>query len=660
MKKGTIILILIVFMCSFISADIIFNEQPKAVYNLGNTVYVPVTVKTTGYVSGVFQMDLICNSNQINFYKNGVNLAAGEEKTMESSLVLIKEMIGTNTGTCRIKAILGDQYALSNDFKISNLLNIEGSLAKTEVNPGESISVSGKVTREDGEDANGFVEIRIFTDANQNITQLGTVTGKLFSMNFSLPSKLKAGRYLVNLKAYEKDSTGAITNNGLVIYNFSVRQIPTNLELVMENKEIMPGTSLRVKAILHDQTGESINSTVFITIKDSNDKILDQEEVQANTFIDYPIKSNQAPAQWKVFSISSQLSAEDTFQIKTKEEINVEIVNKTILVKNTGNVNYNKTLLVKIGDAPLNIQLSLKVGESRKYVLSAPDGQYNVEVVSSDGKDKFGDTMSLTGKAVDIKEASGMSYGVAFWSLLILILLAVAFIIFRKVYKKPFFGHITSKKDNFKKVEIKNNSLAGTVNKAELSLSIKGEKQDASVICIKIKNLKELRTGRGSPAESIRKIIEAAEENKAVTYENLDYLFFILAPAKTRTFKNERIALDISEKIENILKEHNRMFNQKMDFGISLNQGTIVGKVEDGVFRFMSMGTLVTASRKIASLAKGEVLLSENINDLLRLNTRTEKHVREGTSVFIVKEIKRENEEAKKFIDRFMNRQSKQ
>jgi hypothetical protein len=88
--------------------------------------------------------------------------------------------------------------------------------------------------------------------------------------------------------------------------------------------------------------------------------------------------------------------------------------------------------------------------------------------------------------------------------------------------------------------------IAKTGNKAELSLSIKGEKQDTSVICLKIKNLKEMKSKKGSASDSIRKIIDLTEENKATTYENQDYLFFLFAPIKTRTFKNERTALEIS------------------------------------------------------------------------------------------------------------------
>jgi len=659
MKRGVIILILIICLSSFISADIIFTQQTKSVYNLGDTVHVPVTIKTLTDVNGLFQMDLICNGTAINFYKNGVNLISGEEKNFDSSLVLIKGIIGSNKGACKIKAILGMDYALSNDFKISDSLSISGSLTKKEFDSGESISVTGKVTRETGENSNGFIDASLLTNnVNQNITQFGTINLGTFSTNISLPSTLKAGNYILRLRAYEKNSDGIITNNGFADYNISVRQVPTNLELIMEDKYVMPGTSIKVKIILHDQTGESINSMAFITIKDQNDKILEQDEIQTNQFLEYPIRTNEPPAQWKVFGVSNQLTAEDEFQIKVNENVDIQVVNKTILITNIGNVQYNKTLLVNVGGTPLNIPVRLSVGESKKYILSAPDGEYKVDVKT--GAEEVSNTMSLTGGAVGVKEVHIGHYTVLAWILMILILGFIAFTIFRKIYKKPFFGHITSKKKDKKEMPmLRDNSIMRTTNKAELSLSIKGEKQEASVICLKIKNLREMKSRKGSPAESIQKAMDLAEENKAVSYENQDYLFFIFAPTKTRTFKNEKTALEIAEKIQGLLTEHNKMFNQKMEFGISLNYGTIVAKLENGIFKFMSMGTLITFAKKIASLSRGEVLLGEKMNDLLRLNIRTEKHVREGVSVFSVKEIKRENEEAKKFIEGFMKRMEK-
>ncbi len=667
MKRGIIALFLLVSLISFSSADIIFTQPISQSYNLGDSIFVPVTIKTLNDVSGVFQMDLVCNGTEINFYKNGIKLVSGDEKSLDSSLVLIRNIIGGSSGMCKIKAILGAEYVLSNEFKISDSLSISGSLDKTEFNPEETIGISGKITRENGENANGFIDAEIITnDVNQEIKQSGTITDGLFGINISIPADLKAGDYKINIKAYEKDSDGLITNNGNIEYEIYVKQMPTNLELKIENKEIEPGTSLKVRTILHDQTGESINSTAFITIKDSTDKIIEQKEINTEEFLEYAIKSNEPPAEWKIFVVSNQLTAEDTFNIKAKEDINIQIINKTISITNTGNVLYNKTILVKVGDKSLNLLVVLKVEETKRYLLKAPDGDYNVKI-SAEGDEEVTGIMSLTGKAVDIREASEMSITAVIWVLVILILLIIAYIYFRKIYKKPFFGrriHKKEKSNNEKMFSLKPKKdykvLNQVGNKAELSLSIKGEQQDASVVCIKIKNLREAKSGRGSVSDAIRKIIDTAEEKKGAVYENQDYLFLMFAPVNTKIFKNERTALDVAERAKEILLENNRMFNQKVEFGISLNYGTVVAKVENGIFKFMSMGTFMTLSKKIASLAKDEVLVSEKINDLLRLQqVKTEKEMRDGTTIFIVKGIKKEDEQAKKFIERFMNRQDK-
>ena len=204
-EKGVIILIFIVCMSSFISADIIFTQQIKSIYNLGDTVPVPVTIKTLNNINGLFQMDLICDGTAVNFYKNGVNLASGEEKTFDSSLVLIRGIVGSMKGGCKIKAILGTDYTLSNEFKISDSLIVTGDLGKKEFDSGESISITGKVTKETGENSNGFIDANLLTNnVNQNITQLGTVNLGIFSTNLSLPSDLKAGNYILKLRAFEK------------------------------------------------------------------------------------------------------------------------------------------------------------------------------------------------------------------------------------------------------------------------------------------------------------------------------------------------------------------------------------------------------------------------------------------------------------------------
>jgi len=657
MKRGIIILTLLILVTSFISAEtaiISFTQQPKLIYNMGDTINLPIKIIASEDFSELFQMNLICNGTYVPFYMNGITLSYGEEKNLDSSLILIKNVIGESKGICKIKAVLGGEYNISNNFRISDLLNVEANLQKMQFDSGESIAITGKVTKETGENSNGFVDVNI-----GDVMQYGTVIDGAFHMNISLPRDLKAGNYLMKIKASERNNNGVETNSGLLQYNISIRQVPTNLEMIIENKEVVPEVPLRVRIILHDQTGESISSTAFVTIKDSKGKTLEQKEINTDEVFEYSISGNIPPSELKILATSNKLSAEDSFSVVAKEDVNVKIMNESIVVTNIGNVRYDKTLFVKVGDTPLNIDVKLDVGESKKYILSAPDGKYNVQV--SEGEKEVSEFMSLTGGTINAREI-GSSYGVLAWIFLILVAGIVAFMLFRKVYKKPFSKSITTKnrREKMKEMQIINKFNAKTGNRAELSLSIKGDKQDASVICLKVKELREMKSRKGSAAETIQKIIYLTEEHKAVIYENQDYLFFILAPTKTRTFKNEKTALNLAEKIDDILTEHNKMFNQKIDFGISLDYGTIVAKIENGVFKFMSMGTLITSAKKIANLSRGEVLLSMKMNDLLRLMIRTDKHVREGVPVFSVKEIKRENEEAKKFIERFMQRQGKQ
>jgi hypothetical protein len=112
--------------------------------------------------------------------------------------------------------------------------------------------------------------------------------------------------------------------------------------------------------------------------------------------------------------------------------------------------------------------------------------------------------------------------------------------------------------------------------------------------------------------------------------------------------------------MKTILEEHNKMFNQKIELGISLNYGSIVGKQEGNIFKFMGIDSVIPVSKKIASLSEQEILLSGKINDLLRLYARTERKVKDDTQVFAITEVKKDADEATtKFINRFMERQKR-
>ncbi len=668
MKKIIFLLIFVILISSFASAEIIINEQPKEFYNMGDIINMPLKIITTNEVNAFFSMLLICNGIETEIHKEYVGLQTGEEKVINPSIPLMIDFVGRSTGICKIKSMLGEEYILTEEFEISDLITIRLLSKENEFKPEQEIIFEGEAIKKNEELVQGIIELKIIEGNTSLIEKIDIVKNGYFYVNFSLPKESKAGPYLVQIEIYEIDLNEQKTNKGSISHNIVIQQIPTSLEIVFENSEVDPGTNLNVKAILHDQTGEKIESNSIITIKNQKNEILEQTEKLTDEFLEFPIAFNEPPTDWTVIATSNELTTETDFKIKEKEDVKIELINKTLTITNIGNVLYNKSVLVKIGNESLNIYVYLKIDESQKYSLTAPYGKYQVEVMTEEGN-KINRTTILTGKTVDIKKVSEgvislMRYPIV-WIFMITILGIINFLIFKKGRKKIFFGRISSNKkgteqkkswlEGKKSMTLKKNSIVNTKNKAELSLSIKGNKQNVSIVCLKIKNLQEIQEKKSNAEETLQKIVNIAEENKAVTYENQDNLFFILAPIKTKTFKNEKAAIKIAQEIQEILKGYNKLAKQKIEFGISLNYGAIVAKDEKNILKFMSMGSLITTAKKIASISNEEIFLSEKIKKTLGANIKTEKNQKGKIAVYTIKEIK-DREGNKKFLNSFLKR----
>jgi len=670
MKKILILTILAILFISTASAEIIISQQPKASYNLEEVISIPVIVKSTTSIIGSFNADLICNGNQINFYKNGVALKAGEEKRMEPSLVLTQDLLGGIKGNCVIKAYLGASYTLTNEFKISSLINLAAEISNSEIFPKEGFLIRGSASKESGTPVKGFIEAKIFSgeisaNITPTITQLETINNGYFQINITIPKNTKAGTYVLILKAYEKDTLDSITNKGTFQSEIIVKQLPTNLEIFLETPKVEPGTSLKAKAILHDQTGKNIPSTAVITIKNNKDKTLNKIETRTEEFFEFPIEYNEPPVEYKIIGTCSGLETETFFHITEKQDIEVKVINQSLIIKNKGNVPYcNKTVLVKIGPETLNLNFCLEVDEEQRYNLNAPDGEYEIEIITD--KENIKETVALTGKAIDIKKVgkASLSRHPFIWIFVIIVLGFVAFTVYKKGYKKSFIGYIHEKKKKHyltkeeTEVKVERGFLIPTKNRAEVCLSIKGSKQNSNVIGLNLKNFFEIKKNQEVVKNTFEKISQIATENKAVVYENQENIFFILSPVKTKTFQNEKTALKMAQELKAILNHNNKIFKQKIDFGISLNYGTIVAKSTKQSFEFMSMGDLMTKSKKIAAIAKDDFLVSETMRDKLGNKIKADKIKKDNINIYQIKEIK-DTKENEKFIRQFLDRLEK-
>jgi len=684
MKKWVVFaLLLLILPLASAETMILLDQQPKSVYNLGDKLNIPITVTSNQGVYDFLRVSLMCDSRTHNFPEDSIDLAPGEAKKIDNSVLLINRFVGSVVGTCKIRVGLEndvENYIFSNEFRISNIINLNVKLDKASYSPGDTVMMNVDSSKESEKLVSGIFELKLTDElGTEVVSQGGVILNGILSTEIQIQNDTKAGPYTVSLNVRESDPLGEVTNVGSSFAGFSVNQVPRNLEIVFESESVEPGTDLRVKAILRDQTGENIESVASAKIKNKDGKIVGQSEVQTGEFYNLPIASNEVPSAWTAVFESNGISNEMNFTISEKINLEIKILDRTLILTNTGNVPYNDTAVVKVGEETLYVDVYLDLDEEKRYRLEAPDGEYAVEVLA--GEHSMTGNFALTGRSIDISEASGggfVRYSFV-WLFIILILGFVFVIAYRRGYQRNFVGYVSSRigrKNNMstplmmgKEVHpgassssshLPGNSFKDLIinpkGKAELSLSMQGNKQDVCIVTLNIKNAEDVVSGKGNVKETLQQIVDVADENRASTYRGNSSLFFILAPERTKTFGNEGAALEIAKKVKEILVNHNKMFQQKISFGISINNGPMIVKSEGVNLQFMSLGNLMMNSKKISTFAEDDVLLSEKVNDKLRSIVKAERHEKNGIPVYSIKEIRRNPDSSKNFIKNFLEK----
>lgn len=667
MKRELLILTLVALLIApMLSAEILVTQQPKDLYNLGEIVTIPTTILAAQNTNAFLIKELICGGKIVEVGREPIYLSAGEEERVTTKIPLETNFIEESVGSCKVKFSVGEEMAFTEDFKISGSIEITLVEFETSFDPGQEVTISGEALKENGQVVEGFIELNL-TNENfgEPINAINTINEGSFSLTFLIPENAKAGEHSVKLRAYERGITGETTNYGTTIINLPINQIPKNLELFTETDEIEPGTIFQIKAILRDQSGEKIPTTAIITIKESNDKIITQFNEDTDVFLEHEIPYNQKPGGWKIHAVSQELESDYNVEILEKKEVETEIRNSTLIVKNRGNVYYDEVIMIKIGEQNIEVETNLEVDEEKEYELAAPDGTYKVTIGETSAE------ISLTGKVIEVKEKGFRFFTHPIvWIFIVLILAFIAFMIFRKGYKRSFFGKkhssVVDPKDIPKEkvmTEIPKKSEESTImetrNRATLSLSLKGQKQSATIIGLKIKNFSEVFKNKHIVKETLEDLSKLAESNKTQIYENSETIFFIFAPAITRTFKNEQTALAMAEAIKLKLNRSNKLFKQSIDYGISIHEGEIVAKPHEGGMDFMGMGTLIATSKKLSTLSENAIVLSEKIKNKVDKNTKVEKKMEGNLPYFVVTERKSTAPEHKKFINKFVERNFK-
>lgn len=665
MKKAWLVFVFLVFFVSIASAQIILLEEPKSEYYFGQIIKNPVKILAVSDINSILKTSLVCGSKVGFSEEKFISLFSGEEEQVITSIPLLRKYSSKNSQECYIKIELGEESILSNSFLLKGDLEIvfdREDLIGASFSPEEVISISGEVLKSNQEKVSGVVSFYVEFN-KEKVSVRDVTTNNLFDLTIPLPKNAPAGYYKGNLTVLEKDYLGDVSNFASIDFPFYVKQIEKNLEIILKESEFNPGEEVSFRILLYDQTGSNIPAKVSFSILDSNGKEIFSGLANTDEEIFYNIAENNLPEDLLIKVSKEALSSSKKVIVLENKQISTNIVNSTLVIKNVGNVFFEDSVLVKISDVEKQIFVSLGIGEQEVYSLSAPNGVYDIEV----NEDKITGVM-LTGKAIDVKKVSNsVSNFIAnpfVWFFILIIICGFVYVMYIRINKKKIFGRIYKKSSfeeytDFKEVKPVKKSFFSPRYIAKHSVSIKGEQQDSTGVFLKINNMSDCLKNKDSNAiQTIKELSEFSDKVKANTYESEDSVSFIFAPMITKTFQNEKTALELALKMQEKLDHHNKYFKQKINYGIGISKGKIVARILDkNGLEFSTKDNFVALGKKISGISSGEILVEENLKNKLLNDAVFEKHSQGSLNYYSLVELKNLSEGREKVNEIFRKMQ---
>jgi hypothetical protein len=558
--------------------------------------------------------------------------------------------------------------------------------------PGETITVTGIANRQSGVGIEGEVEISVpllsslegELSEQEEEENMGVFGGRIsegqFSISFKILKNTPAGDYRIDAVAYE-EKDGRKTSEGIAMANLKVFQVLTDADVAFNEQDIDPGQDFNFKPILLDQTGMPIKDELSIKITDEKEGSVFEKIMQSDYTQTFKIPTNLTAGYYQIEVSSGNTSKIKTLYVNEKAIVNFELKNNTLVITNIGNIPYNKDVEIELNGNPFIKRLNLDLLETEEFKLTGSNEEYNVKI--SDGTTELSQSgILLTGRAVGVNQVrgDGLNLTPIIWVIIIIVIIGVLFFLFRKTLRKKSFAKPLKERLSFRRRSEKKSDITldkkGKVaekpketavdkfirertkkvipTQAEQVLVLKGHKAKVGMIVLKIKN-KIGKVGK----ETLEKAIKQVYEKRGAVFEQGDYIFIIFSSLITKSFKNEVEAAKSAEKIKLILKGHNKHMKDRIEFGIAINSGDIINKVENGKLKFTALGNLIVSGKRLAEASDEQVLVTQEAFEAGIEGLHCEKRKVKGAEIYEVKRIM-DSEKNKEFIKEFLERQKRE
>ena len=694
MKMRMMILVAFAFLAIPLASSSIFIEPLKNVYNYGdqievNTIIVPSVTTSSHYI-----VDLKCgNTISYNIFNSFFQAQAGIEQPVVVATELLNPLLDNVTAPCYLRATFGSDVVNSNTFTLSKVLNLESELEFENLNPGDTLHLSGYSITKSEVPVNGFAELFI---PALNLYKSAVVTNGVFNISIDFPLNVKSGEHNYTLEVHNTDHNSRKINFGSNYVKFSVGQILKEVRINVNEESAKPESDFIFRVDAVDQAGDPVLKEVSLTINQPKGVPFIKKVVKSGEDQKINFMLSDIPGYWSIETDVEGMKNRKLFYLSEVNTLQTSLINNTLIVTNIGNSAYSGPLEITIGTVVEIKQINLGPGETEKLTISAPDGEYSIKVSDQAGEQKTLGSAFLTGNAIKVtsfKEDFIYTFTnpLIWWlgvALLILVIVLVQIKIRMQKMPRPSpsaSSMMTSQSDNvFKpsKIEFTPNTRSNvdmTANNKKFDMSWLNNRSNpavsapvnvpfsttpkispANLFGVENHGIREraaaiaLYITSNSPAmvATMNRALSLAQETGAKVYVDGEYKIVLFSPRLTRNQDNEANAVNVARRMQAIFLEHMSMSSDG-NFGLGVSDGEIISEIENNRFHFTSTGNLISYAKRLAHASNTKLLISDSIRRKLISTVKADKSPYQG-----VWEVTRvmDYSPSRDFIKRFSDR----
>jgi hypothetical protein len=156
---------------------------------------------------------------------------------------------------------------------------------------------------------------------------------------------IKSG--LHNIQVIISDTLGNSGNSNISV---NIIAIPTTLTNYISGFSFKPSDNIIVRPVLLDQAGDIINNDITVEIYNKENDLVGSKIVKSNESYEFTLAQYSVPGKWTVKSSSQGLKEYNNFNVNEVSNIDVNIENQTLIIKNIGNIKYDKQIDILLKD----------------------------------------------------------------------------------------------------------------------------------------------------------------------------------------------------------------------------------------------------------------------------------------------------------------------